>query len=339
MLTPFATVATKIDGLFRDGIDNMFAMRGVVRIGTLALTLAVTINPVDAQRPSDSALEDLLARARQSNVDFLTELSNVVAEERYVQDSSAFLPVVPIPGLTRGAGRGALPPLTMTSTTAKHRELKSDFLIDRSISNQLQPFRDVFEVDGVPIRDREQRLAKVFLAKKGDLAARAKEIAEEGARYNLGSVERTINHPLFALMYLETVEREHVRFTLGKTDRIGGVAVRIVEFVEEGRPTIVIGRPGEEMPAFGRFWIESETGRLVKAEVRIERKDIKANLTTEFRADERLGINVPSQMHERYELPDSTVTGLATYSRFRRFGVESKEEVTPPVPDAAPPPR
>ena len=217
--------------------------------------------------------------------------------------------------------------------------MKSDFLIDRSISDQWQPFRDVFEVDGVPIRDREERLAKVFIGKKGDVAARAKEIAEESARYNLGAIERTINHPLFALMYLASTERENVKFTLGKTERIARVTLRIVEFVEEGRPTIVRGRPGEEMPAFGRFWIETETGRLAKAEVRIDRKDVKANLTTEFRADERLGINVPSQMHERYELLDSTVSGVATYSRFRRFGVESKEEVTPPVPDAAPPPR
>ena len=116
MLTPFATVATKIDGLFRDGIDNMFAMRSVGQIGTLALALAVMIGRVDAQRPSDSALEDLLARVRQSTVEFLNEMSNVVAEERYVQDSSAFLPIVPIPGLTRGAGRGALPPLSMTGT-------------------------------------------------------------------------------------------------------------------------------------------------------------------------------------------------------------------------------
>ena len=29
-----------------------------------------------------------------------------------------------------------------------------------------QPFRDVFEVDHIPIRDREQRLAKLFLGDK-----------------------------------------------------------------------------------------------------------------------------------------------------------------------------
>lgn len=316
----------------------MSAMRGTVGIGALALALELTNGQVDAQRPADAALEELLARARQSSVVFFDEFSDVVAEERYVQESSAFLPVVPIPGLIRG-GRGALPAMSAPSVSAKHRELRSDFLIDKSISNQFLPFRDVFEVDGVPIRDREQRLAKVFLDKKGDSAGRAKEIAAESARYNLGTVERTINHPLFPLMYLDIAARDHIKFTLGKTDRISGVAVRILEFVEEGRPTLVTGRPGEPMPGFGRFWIQTATGRIVKAEARIDRKDVKAILTTEFRADERLGILVPIEMHERYELLDSTVTGAATYSRFRRFGVEAREDVTLPAPEPTSAPR
>src|SRR5713226_9148204 len=126
---------TRLPGFRRTiyGIDTMSAMRGaggaggVVRKGPLVLTLALalelTIGRVDAQRPSDSALEELLARARQSIDHLLDELSNVVAEERYVQDSNAFLPVAPIPGLIRG-GRGAPPPMSAPAITAKHRELK-----------------------------------------------------------------------------------------------------------------------------------------------------------------------------------------------------------------------
>lgn len=304
----------------------------------LALALQLTAGHAAAQRPAGSTLEELLARARQSTADLLDKLANVVAEERYVQDSNSYLRVVPIPGLTR-SGAGASLPSRAPNTTAKHRELRADFLIVKLQGSFSQPFRDVFEVDGVPIRDREQRLAKLFLDKKSQSDTRAKEIADESARYNLGSVERTINNPLFPLMYLATEELKHVKFTMGKMERVAGVDVRILEYVEEGRPTLVRGRPGEEMPAFGRFWIEDETGQIVKAEVRIERRDVKANLTTEFREDERLGINVPAQMHESYELFESTVKGTASYSRFRRFGVESTEELTPPAPaaEASPP--
>ncbi len=123
---------------------------------------------------------------------------------------------------------------------------------------------------------------------------------------------------------------------MGKTERRGGESVRVVEYVEDMRPTIIVGLPGQDMPAFGRFWIEPETGRIVKAEVRVEQRGIKANLTTEFRADERLGIDVPSEMREDYDLDNSRVAGRASYSRFRRFEVKSSEELAPPAPDPAP---
>jgi hypothetical protein len=169
----------------------------------------------------------------------------VVAEERYLQDSSACLPVVPIPGVIRG-GRGALPPMSAPpAITAKHRELRSDFLVDKSISDQLQPFRDVFEVDGVPIRDREQRLAEVFFDTKGDAAARAKEIAREGARYNLGAVERTINHPLF-LAYLDCGTRSSSSRSGRPTDRGRGCSHHRIR--RGGRPTLVTAALARRCP-------------------------------------------------------------------------------------------
>jgi hypothetical protein len=198
----------------------------------------------------------------------------------------------------------------------------------------------VFEVDHIPIRDREERLAKLFLSRKpgNDWQESAKAISDESARYNLGAVRRTINNPIFALIFLQPDVRDHFRFTMGKADRRMGDNVRVVEYVEDMRPTLIVGLPGQDMPAFGRFWIETDTGRIVKAEVRVEQRGIKANLTTEFRADERLGIDVPSEMREDYDLDSSRVVGRASYSRFRRFEVKSSEELAPPAPEAAPTP-
>jgi hypothetical protein len=206
--------------------------------------------------------------------------------------------------------------------------MKADFLIVKTTGEAWHPFRDVFEVDHIPIRDREERLAKLFLSSKpgSDWQERAKAISDESARYNLGAVQRTINNPVFALIFLQPDIRDHFRFTMGKPDRRMGDGMR---------PTIIVGLPGQEMPAFGRFWIENDTGRIVKAEVRVEQRGIKANLTTEFHADERLGIDVPSEMREDYDLDNSRVVGRASYTRFRRFEVKSSEELAPPVPDPA----
>jgi hypothetical protein len=297
--------------------------------GVGALVLAASAGTAAQAPQDDPALEAILTRATWYAIDFVQKLSNVVAEERYVQDSSVALPTVPIPGLGgRGGGFSSAP-----RGTARHRELKSDFLIVKSTGELWEPFRDVFEVDHIPVRDREERLSKLFLHPTGDTEARAKAIADESGRYNLGAVRRTINNPVFALIFLQPDLRWHFKFTFGKPDRRMGDDVRVIEYLEEARPTVITGLPGQDMVAYGRFWIEAATGRVVKTEVRVDERGIKATLTTVFRADERLSIDVPAEMHEDYELADSHVSGNATYGRFRRFEVKATEELTPPSPN------
>ena len=141
-----------------------------------ALVLATGAGP--AAQQEDPALEALLTRATWYALDFVDKLSSVVAEERYVQDSSVALPTVPIPGLGgRGGGFSSTP-----RGSAKHRELKSDFLIVKSAGELWEPFRDVYEVDHIPVRDREERVTKLFLHPTGDTQARAKAIADESGR-------------------------------------------------------------------------------------------------------------------------------------------------------------
>jgi len=308
-------------------------MRPLLRAAVLTAALVAAV-PLVAQSPAED-LDQLLARATWYSIDFITKLSSVVAEERYIQDSNVALATVAIPAL---GGRGAAGMNTPRSSS-KHRELKADFLIVKSGAGaeMWTPFRDVFEVDHIPIRDREQRLAKLFLNAKPDAGVdeQAKAIAEESGRYNLGTVQRTINNPVFALIFFQPEVRSRFKFSYGKPDRRAGEDVRVVDYIEEARPTVIAGRPGEDMPAFGRFWIEHSTGRVVKAEIRVEVKDVKANLTTTFKNDERLGMDVPNEFREEYDLRDSRVSGIASYTRFRKFEVKSSEELAPPPP---PPP-
>jgi hypothetical protein len=299
----------------------------------VALTAAVLVTASLGAQESD--LDQLLAKATWYSVDFLRNLSTVVAEESYIQDSTVALETVAIPGLR---GRGA-PGMNAPRESSKHRELKADFLIVKSAGEIWTPFRDVFEVDHIPIRDRSERLARLFLNAKPDASAeeQAKAIAEESGRYNLGAVQRTINNPMFALIILQGDVRTRFKFTAGRPDRKFGENVRVVEYTEEVRPTVIAGRPGEDMPAFGRFWIEGSTGRVVKAEVRVDVRDVKANLTTTFRNDGRLGMDVPHEFREEYDLHGSRVSGVASYTRFRRFEVKSSEELNAPPSDAEQP--
>jgi hypothetical protein len=294
--------------------------------------MAIAVTGTAAQ-PPDAEVDLIITRATWYALEFVEKLSGVVAEERYIQDSNVALPTVPIPGM----GRGGVIPSSMPRRSARHRELKSDFLIIKSVGEMWEPFRDVFEVDHIPVRDREERVTKLFLRPNVDTQARVAEIAEESARYNLGAVRRTINNPVFALIFLQPELRWHFKFTFGKPDRRMGEDIRVIDYTEEARPTVITGLPGQEMPAYGRFWIEAATGRIVKTEVRVDERGIKATLTTVFRPDERLGMDVPAEMREDYELVDSHVTGTATYGRFRRFEVRATEELNPPPLPAAPP--
>ena len=209
-----------------------------------AAVLALTAAPVAAQQPAvDPELEQLLAKATWYAIDFVNKLSSVVAEEHYIQDSNVALATIAIPTLGGGRG-GALN--SQPRSSSRHRELKADFLIVKSSSEVWMPFRDVFEVDHIPIRDRDERLAKLFLSDKAgsDADARAKAIADESARYNLGAVQRTINNPVFALFFLQPEIRQHFKFTPGKPDRKMGEDIRVVDYIEEMRPTVIVGLPG-----------------------------------------------------------------------------------------------
>src|SRR3954471_5619163 len=120
-------------------------MRLLLRVVLLAAAVATV--PLHAQTSGDADLDQLLAKATWYSIDFVNKLSSVVAEERYLQDSNVALATVAIPALGGRGAAGMSPPRGMS----KHRELRADFLIVKSAGEMFTPFRDVFEVDHIPI--------------------------------------------------------------------------------------------------------------------------------------------------------------------------------------------
>ena len=155
--------------------------------------------------------------------------------------------------------------------------------------------------------------------------AQAQQITTESTRYNLGAMERTINTPILSLMLLQLEMQHRVHFSLGKRDASAGENVWVVEYKEEARPTMVHGVGNIDIPASGRFWIDVVTGRIVKAELALATRGVRARVTTSFHLDDRFQIDVPVEMRERYDLDRGQVTGTASYGRFRRFDVTADE--------------
>jgi hypothetical protein len=246
---------------------------------------------------------------------FQEEFGSVVSEERYEQR----LRRIAIPGSGSVQQRGGVGPQETT--------LVSDFLLVEVKGEGWLPFRDVFERDGKPVRDREQRLAAIFLKGGRNAIDQARAVMNEGARYNIGNINRNINTPTLTLAFLTGRHRSRFEFKLGKRDDSSpGVEV---EFREKGRPTFIATTGGRDLPVSGRFRISDADGIVLRSELDALDTGVEAHIIVTYQRDEGLGLFVPARMEERYRRPRDPmeVYGVATYSRFRRFQVSTSEEL------------
>ena len=297
-------------------------------IGTPSLvTLALVLAPAasGAQEPS---LAEVLTRATDYVTALSNQLSGMVAEERYEQRSMG-------PATSRPSG-------VFPSDTYERRTLRSDYLlIQPEGSEQYFGFRDVFEVDGRPVRDREDRLSRLFLDSSVSTQERAQGILADSARYNIGDVQRNVNTPTLALLFLRPAHKSRVEFErvtdtsprLGLREPEEVADVWVVAYEEVALTTVVRSPDGGNLPAHGRFWIAAETGQVLVSELIFDNFGVDATITVRYEAAETMGHPVPVEMRERYEnrAMRSHVEGTATYTRFRRFQVQVEESV--PVPD------
>ena len=257
----------------------------------------------------------LLARAGAYVESFQRNFGSVVAEERYEQTLRRV-----IGANTTSVQRGGGGPMETV--------LVSDFLLVQVPGEGWLPFRDVFERDGKQVRDRQERLAALFLKGSSRSAfEQARAIMDEGARYNIGNVARNINMPTLALPFLTAQHRERFAFKAGKREANDPGAV--IEFKETGRPTFISTTGGRDLPVNGRFWVDERDGTVLRTELRAVDTSVEAHIVVTYEPDAGTGLMVPVRMEERYRRSRDPmeVRGVATYSRFRRFQVNTSEEL------------
>ena len=276
-----------------------------------------------AAQAQEPALADVLARAGAYVARFSETLAGAVAEERYDQRTT-------IPS-ARGFGRFA-----NDGGERIRRALRSDYLLVRPAGeDRYFGFRDVFEVDGRPVRDREERLAKLFLDRSASADAQIQGILRDSTRYNIGDVRRNFNVPTLALLFLESGYRSRFAFERATDDepRLGleppaaGDGLWVVAYREDWPTTVIRGRDRSNLPASGRFWIEPATGRVLASELAVEDSELRAVIAVRYAVDPRLGHLAPVEMRERYHnhRQRSRVDGTATYTGYRRFQVQVTE--------------
>jgi hypothetical protein len=278
-----------------------------------ALALGCVLACASATVHGQTDVGALVERAGAYVEEFQRRFGSMVTEERYEQ--SAYDALAP-------GGRGPRPPFERVV-------LLSDFLLVQVPGEGWTPFRDVFERNGRKVRDREERLTRLFIeGSPRSSFEQARRIMAEGSRYNIGTIDRTINVPTLPLVYLTRRHRVRFTFELGKRDPGEGT---VVEYREIGTPTYISTRENRDVPSTGRFWIDEATGAIRRTEQDAVETSVEAHVKVAYRLDDGLRLWVPSRMDERYRdrRTTSEVSGVATYSRFRKFQVSTSEEIAP----------
>jgi hypothetical protein len=288
--------------------------RAVWRLGFILATAAGVRSA--AQEPL--TLASVLARAGEYVVRFQQDLSGVVAEEHYTQD-------VVRPGQGTVRGFGGIP-----QEDRQHRDLRSDLLLVRpERADRYIQFRDVFEVDGKPVRDRDDRLTLLFLSPSPSASEQLAEIAQESARYNIGNISRDLNVPVLALMFLQPDNQPRFRFTPAKIGAPGQPWE--IEYREVRPQTLIRTTADRDLPSRGKFRIEPLSGRVLMSELIAENDLVHADIIVTYQFEPTLGFLVPDEMRESISTPRGTtdIKGRATYSRFRQFKVTVEDAIVP----------
>jgi len=275
-------------------------MRGTLTALACSGALVAAVGSNARQPPT----AEIIAQAGRYVDAYVDAFSAVVSEEKQTQT------------LIRADGR-----------VRKTRQITSDFLLVKARGPWPEAFRDVIEVDGKPVRNREDRLKKLFLDHPKTAPELADAIARESSRYNLG-VPRRGNSPILPIIFLTPRIAAGVKFE--------GTAAALT-FQEFRTPTVLRKRGGpagdHNLPAHGTFQIEPGTGRVLEAEFTADNPESpwSATFTVRYAIDPKLELSVPVEVTERYRQPanpnEDVLEIRASYASFRRFQVTTGEQI------------
>jgi hypothetical protein len=286
---------------------------------TLAVAaLAIIGPPIAAQtRQINTSEKALAAAAGQYVIEYAKQFEFLIADELYTQT------------VYDADGR-----------ESQTRVLKSElFLTYLPAEDEWMAVRDVAEVDGVPVKDREDLRAMLL---KRDQKSLAREISARNARYNIGRVERTFNEPTLPLLVLNPKRAPRIKFERREVVNDHGTLLATLAFEEKKTPTLVRTREFESIHGKGEFLIDASTGTVRQTWFGFTLARIDVRLETVYALDEKLGLWLPSLFTERYQSgPDIgrsprrdslTVKELvkceARYSNYRRFDVTGRIKKT-----------
>lgn len=208
------------------------------------------------------------------------------------------------------------------------RTLTSDFaLVYADAIHGWLGFRDVLDVDGQAVGDREDRLARVLMGAEGRFDE-ARRLSDESARFNLGNVQRNFNVPTSGLFFFVSANHDRFKFAARRVAEDGTFEIA---FRETGKPALIRTPDDDPVSTSGTIWVRPDDGVIVRTaldvDARMRRADPpqrgKGRIDVRYQRVDSLGMWLPATMDESFEGTHGpswdTVTGHAEYSNYRRF--------------------
>lgn len=193
-------------------------------------------------------------------------------------------------------------------------------------------FRDVIDVDGRRIADRDDRLARVLMGAEGRFDE-ARRLSDESARFNVGPIERNFNVPTTALFFFLSQNLDRFKFAARTVadDSTWGIAFR-----ETGKPTLIRTPDFESVPTSGTIWVRPADGVVVRTVLEVDvmmrhlkpPKRGKGQIDVRYRLVDPVGMWLPASMEESFEATQKDawdkVTGHAEYTNYRTFQTSAR---------------
>jgi len=270
------------------------------------LTALVAIQPNDGEAIRDRLDKYLL--------EYEPQLSALVADER----------------MTQRDGPNRLTTNRQTAEPTKDREIISEVAFVALPGNVgWLGFRHVLTVNTKKVAEQSATLASVLSDGASDMYSKARLLLNEGAKHNLGGA-RTTNLPNLPLEFLHPRNRRRLQHRFDGMEKIRGINVARMVFEESASPTLIQRPEGGDMQSLISAWIEPDTGRLLRAQVktrdaRIGVLPFDQVIWVDFRPDEKLGMLVPYEMKEEFFAGRFREgTGTARYTNYRRFQTSAR---------------
>jgi hypothetical protein len=277
-----------------------------------ALTLAAI---VQAQA---SDLDAVVKRLGAYTSGYAERFATVIAEEHYNQRTES----------TRSSPGGP------SSSRSGDRTIRSDYALTR-VNGEWIAYRDAYEVDGVKVRDRNDRLGRL-LSNSGspeDLSA----ILNDNARFNLENarISRNINVPTLVVQLLAPRNLDRFVFTRHGEETVDRRRLWRIGFQERTLPTLIRRATNEDQPVRGTILLDPLSGEIWSTDLTWA-KGPGGNIVVTYGRVPDIDVLVPIRMLERYVDGSTEIRGDARYMNFRQFRTSGRLLPAPVAPDTGP---